>query len=393
MKNPNNKLTIVLFRNYGIKHGRGYQSVYIYKYLEDIIYKMYLLRVHGKYKSSKIKALPMYLQFIMYLTNILLPKYFKINVFNRSLYDFFNEFLVKNINLNTKYYLFNYSPHEGLLKKLKKNNKELILYYGGMNPLYYYNIKKEELKKIGLIIDKKEYRLGINEYEFFKKYFKRVILMSDYSKDNWIKQGYEGSIYVNKLGVDFEYFNKLINEKQRINDKIFLFMGRIEVMKGVHYLLDAWEQLDLKDAKLWLVGQKKYREWKYFENRIKNMQNVEYLGYRTDLPDLYNKSLVFVFPSLSEGFGKVVLEAMASGLPIIGTPCVSEQFECGKEGFEINYRDVDGLKKYIQYFYDNPEKAIEMGYNAKLKAKTKTWDKFGENFRNVILNIIKGEVL
>ena len=162
-------------------------------------------------------------------------------------------------------------------------------------------------------------------------------------------------------------------------------------MKGVHYLLDAWEQLNLNYAKLWLVGSKNSKEWEYFENRIKNMQNVEYLGYRTDLPDLYNKSLVFVFPTLSEGFGKVVLEAMASGLPIIGTPCVSEQFESGKEGFEIRYRDVDGLKKYIQYYYDNPEKAIEMGHNAKSKAKTQTWDKFGENFRNNILTILNGE--
>jgi len=383
------KLSIILFRNYGIKYGQGYQPVYIFKFLKDILYKIYLLRVQGRYKLDKmIKIFPLSFLFRIYLRNVFLPKYFRINLFKKSLYDFFNDFLIKKIDLSSEFYLFNYAPSEDILQKLKNDHKKLLLFYGGMSPLYYYKTKKRELMKIGLTLDSREYLSGIREDKLFKKYFKKVILMSEYSKKNWIKWGYQGDIYVNHLGVDYEYFDRPIDKRQRINDKIFLFVGRIEVMKGLHYLLDAWEQLNLKDAKLWLVGTKKSKEWSYFEKKIKKTRTVEFLGYRTDLPNIYNRALVLILPSFSEGCSRVVLEAKASGVPIIGTPCISELFIKNREGFEVNYCNINQLKKYIKYFYDNPSKAIEMGFSAKSKIKDQTWSSFGNAFKNNILNIL-----
>ena len=117
-----------------------------------------------------------------------------------------------------------------------------------------------------------------------------------------------------------------------------------------------------------------------------NLPNVEFPGFVNPI-DYHSKALVFVFPSLSEGFPKVVVEAMASGLPVITTPPVAERVRDGVDGFVIPIRDVKALKEKILYFYNNPDKAIEMGKNARQRAEEFTWERYMENLIKIITYI------
>ena len=89
---------------------------------------------------------------------------------------------------------------------------------------------------------------------------------------------------------------------------------------------------------------------------------------------------IFVMPSLCESFGKVILEAMASGLPVIATTNTGARdvVKDGKHGFIIPIRDSKAIKDKIQYFYDNPSEIKRMGKNARKVAENYTWDRYSE---------------
>jgi glycosyltransferase involved in cell wall biosynthesis len=117
-------------------------------------------------------------------------------------------------------------------------------------------------------------------------------------------------------------------------------MDRPHAFKGVGFLLDAWGRLGLAGTKLVLVGQGELRP-SYLDRAtaLGLSKSVVFSGpvEDEDLPRLYTLADLLVLPSLdrSEAFGLVLLEAMASGRPVIASalPGVRSVFEDGKEGF------------------------------------------------------------
>ena len=96
-----------------------------------------------------------------------------------------------------------------------------------------------------------------------------------------------------------------------------------------------------------------------------------------------------VLPSLFEGFGLVILEAMAAGLPVIttqntGGPDVIEE---DKEGFIVPAGSVEALRQKMEWFIKNPEKAIEMGKAAHRKAKEFTWEEYGRVYAEIVREV------
>jgi alpha-maltose-1-phosphate synthase len=96
-----------------------------------------------------------------------------------------------------------------------------------------------------------------------------------------------------------------------------------------------------------------------------------------------------VFPSLTEGFGRVTLEAMACGIPVITTENARGIVEDGKTGFVVPIRDAKALAEKIQYLYDNREIASEMGRQARLAVEKKK--PFGEAVYEIYQEILKRE--
>ena len=103
-----------------------------------------------------------------------------------------------------------------------------------------------------------------------------------------------------------------------------LFVGRLDPIKGVQILLRAMKIVcrELPEAKLIVVGDGEERE--YLESLAESLDlkdQMDFIGMipHDKIPDYLYKADIFVLPSLSEGFPVVILEAMASGLPIIAT--------------------------------------------------------------------------
>lgn len=133
-----------------------------------------------------------------------------------------------------------------------------------------------------------------------------------------------------------------------------LFVGTIEPRKNLGALLDAYGMLPLPVRRKWplvLIG---YHGWQNAElhARIQVATTegwVRYLGFveANELPLFYAGARLFVFPSLYEGFGLPVLEAMASGVPVVCSNSSSLPEVAGDAAAMCNPDDIDGLRGMI----------------------------------------------
>lgn len=127
-----------------------------------------------------------------------------------------------------------------------------------------------------------------------------------------------------------------------------LTAGTRSLRKGVHYLLKAWRRLaPAGDVELWLVGKMSLapRLLEKLPGRVVVRPSVPH----QELFEIYRRASVLVFPSLCEGFGMVITEAMANGLPVITTSSTAgpDLIESGKNGFIVPIRDSEKLAETI----------------------------------------------
>ena len=148
------------------------------------------------------------------------------------------------------------------------------------------------------------------------------------------------------------------------------YVGRVEVAKGLGYLLQAWKRLALARAELLLVGEVKPEMNSLLKSCAANVRLLGVLPPK-ELAQSYRKSSVFVFPSANEGLGIVLLEAMASGLAVVSTDKTGapDFISEGKEGFVVAARNVDVLAERILWCYQHPNETMAMGRAARAKVE------------------------
>jgi glycosyltransferase involved in cell wall biosynthesis len=162
----------------------------------------------------------------------------------------------------------------------------------------------------------------------------------------------------------------------------FLFLGHLSARKGLRQLLEAWKGVE--KGELVLMGGGDPEPWKQMAGA-----NVIFPGggNRARVLEEMEKADVFVFPSLFEGFGLVLLESMAAGLPVITTPNTGgpDVIEEGKEGFIVPAGSVGALREKMEWLIQNPSRAVEMGRQAHARASHFTWETYGQRYREEIL--------
>lgn len=151
------------------------------------------------------------------------------------------------------------------------------------------------------------------------------------------------------------------------------FAGQICLRKGVPHLIDAWKRLDLKDARLRLAGHAKPGDACLREAP----SSLAYLGAlsRVKLLEEMRRADLFVFPSLAEGFGLVIGEAMALGLPVLTTTNTggTELITDGRDGLLVPAHDADALAARIEWAALYRDELFRMGSRARARAEQWTW--------------------
>ncbi|WP_198508992.1 glycosyltransferase [Bacillus sp. FJAT-44742] len=177
------------------------------------------------------------------------------------------------------------------------------------------------------------------EKNYFEKTFRswlfnranKMISVSKEAKENCIKsyQNNPGNVQVIHNGVDLDLIkNSTINQNNVLkeNNKFtLLFVGRLEYRKGLDYLLCALEKIPFqirKNMELLVVGEgTKLSHYKKLAESLNLMEQVFFLGEKTNPFPYMRLADIFLFPSRSEGFPNVLLEAMALGMPVISSNC------------------------------------------------------------------------
>ena len=157
-----------------------------------------------------------------------------------------------------------------------------------------------------------------------------------------------------------------------------LFVGRLAKQKGLEYLMEAAKELP--DVKFKLAGKGE------MEAFLKSVAppNVEFLGHKTGKPlyDLYAKAPIFCLPSVSDDFGLVHAEAMASGCAVIST------IPLNYSGIKIDARSKKSIVDGIMHLRENPSLVKKMGEENLEKSKEYDWVKFTKRMIKIYDDLI-----
>lgn len=223
----------------------------------------------------------------------------------------------------------------------------------------------------------------------------RIIAVSNYTAES-INKEYNVSpekITVIPDAVDTKRFNPSVDgnhikERFDLQSDVILFVGRLDHTKGVQYLVEAFSMIlkENPDAKLVIVGNGPMMR------SLKNKKSIILAGSvsDTELPYFYAASDVVVLPSLMEGFGIVLLEAMATGKPCIAARAggTEDVIEDGITGFFVPVADVRRLYDGIHTILSDGDLARKFGDAGRKRVEERfTWKKIAEKTMNIYRTI------
>jgi glycosyltransferase involved in cell wall biosynthesis len=185
--------------------------------------------------------------------------------------------------------------------------------------------------------------------------------------------------------------------RNEFDEKYVLFVGRIGYRKGVFDFLECAENIikTNKDIKFKMIGKGPLLEKAINQISDKKLSsNVEILGYvdENKLIDLYRNAYLTLIPSYYEGLPNVLLESMASGVPVIATKVggVPEVISDGTNGILVDPGDVDEMFNKLNYLIENTRIRDDIGIQARNTIiKRYTWDIICSNMEEDYNSIVR----
>jgi glycosyltransferase involved in cell wall biosynthesis len=181
--------------------------------------------------------------------------------------------------------------------------------------------------------------------------------------------------------------------QKKSDKKVISFLGRITMQKGPEYFLEAASLVlqRTKDVRFIMAGKGDMRD--AMIRRAAELNIADFVDFPGFIPDdevhkLFQKSDIFVMPSVSEPFGIVTLEAMQNGVPVI----ISKQSgasEILENAVKVDYWDVHQMANAITDLVNNQAKRNMLGKLGKKEANKLLWKNSAERIRQIYINLPK----
>ena len=203
-----------------------------------------------------------------------------------------------------------------------------------------------------------------------------IFVPSTFARQSFLQAGVQpGKVVAIPYGVRLEEYFPVPKR-----DDVFrvLCVAALTVRKGIRYLLEATSRLALPNSEVVLRGAalpESKRLLAGYESGFRLQPPVS----RSDLRDLYSQASVLVLPSIEDGFGLVIGQAMACGVPVIATTHTGapDLITDGKDGFVVPIRSAAAIGERIEYLYSHPQERAAMGHAALEKVRSlKGWEHY-----------------
>lgn len=214
-----------------------------------------------------------------------------------------------------------------------------------------------------------------------------IICNSTFTKKTLIA----GGIDPQKIAVIPLGFPPIIQHKKSKADKkpmVFIYAGNQSLRKGSHLLYEAWRKCNFpaEKAELWLIGKMQLPEnlRSNLPGKVIIKENIPH----DELMSLYDEADVFVLPTLADGFGMVITEAMSQGIPVIASEncCAPDVIDTGKDGWVIPAGNVDALVTQMQWCEAHPTEVAAYGEKATKKAAEWQWPQYRKNLSALVFD-------
>lgn len=277
----------------------------------------------------------------------------------------------KELNLPNQRFLFQMHPAPGYIRQILLNELERY-------PFAEASVKFESEMRDNGPIQRLTAEPDLADY---------IFVASSFTKQSLISTGVmENKIVVVPYGVNPLHFPF---EPTKASGKIFklLYVGQLVQRKGIADLFTALKRLNSHAISLTICTRGFFDE--ALLNAFKGLQiEIKRDVSHDDLLKEFHAADLFIFPSLAEGFGFVILEAMHTGLPVMTTSNTAGQdlIEDGINGFIVPPASPEKLAGRIEHAVLNRDQLKQMGEKAHHSAAQYTWDRFRNN---IISNYIE----
>jgi glycosyltransferase involved in cell wall biosynthesis len=185
-------------------------------------------------------------------------------------------------------------------------------------------------------------------------------------------------VAADKVRVVHHGTRQLAPRSEVAREKIVLNVGAIQKRKNIARLVEAFETVD-SSWRMVLVGSAGYGAEKILARieRSPASARIAVTGYVTpdSLAGWYARAMVFAFPSLDEGFGMPVLEAMASGIPVLTSNRSALPEVAGDAAWLVDPEDTEALAEALRSMTERPELREDLAQRGGLRARRFTWEK------------------
>lgn len=232
-----------------------------------------------------------------------------------------------------------------------------------------------------------------------------ITVVSEHLKNKVQELVPELKISVISMGVNTNKFGKqyyVPNYFGQGDKKVVLFVGRLVEIKGVTYLIEAMRQVD---AKLVIVGDGPLRQELEKQadeiNKSESEEKIKFLGAKAhdDLKEIYTSADVLCCPSVTakdgarEGFGLIILEAMASGLPVIAskTGGITEVVHNMQNGILVKEKNSAEIRNAVKVLFENKDLYYKIIENGHATARNNDYRNISQKYCSILNKVVTRE--
>lgn len=238
------------------------------------------------------------------------------------------------------------------LREAKRLDIPTVLERPNAHTRFALEVVKAECERIGVELPPghehafNEDKLRIEEAEY--SLATRLLCPSEFVVRTFVDRGFSPSQLARHIyGVDQDAYFPAPEPRQQHRGLTALFVGVCAVRKGVHFALEAWLRSEASREGTFLIAGEFLPAYEEKLRPMLSHPSVKVLGHRTDVPELMRKSDILLLPSIEEGFGLVVTEAMSSGCVPLASDACTELCRHMENGLVHRVGDVQSLAEQI----------------------------------------------